>query len=50
MKNDLSIIQLIREGVNFDFNLDGAKARLGSVLIYTVPLINSLFVLDQSAA
>jgi len=31
--NPLSIIQLLRKGVNFDFNLDGATASLGSVLV-----------------
>jgi hypothetical protein len=47
--NLLSIIQLMRKGVNFDFNLDGATASLGSVLVYEAPLINSLFVLKASA-
>jgi hypothetical protein len=46
--NLLSIIQLMRKGVNFDFNLDGATASLGSVLVYEAPLINSLFVLRAS--
>jgi hypothetical protein len=39
----------MRKGVNFDFNLDGATASLGSVLIYEAPLINILFVLKASA-
>ena len=47
--NLLSIIQLMRQGVNFDFNLDGAMASLGSVLVYEAPLINSLFGLKISA-
>jgi hypothetical protein len=38
----------MRKGVNFDFNLDGATASLGSVLVYEAPLINSLFVLRAS--
>jgi hypothetical protein len=46
--NLLSIIQLMRKGVNFDFNLDGGTASLGSVLVYEAPLINSLFVLRAS--
>jgi len=47
--NDLlSIIQLMRKGVNFEFNLDGAIASLGSVLVYQAPLINSLFILRTS--
>jgi hypothetical protein len=46
--NLLSIIQLMRKGVNFKFNLDGAIASLGSVLVYQVPLINSLFILRTS--
>jgi len=46
--NLLSIIQLMRKGVNFDFKLDGATASLGSVLVYEAPLINSLFVLRAS--
>ena len=46
--NLLSIIQLMRKGVNFEFNLDGAIASLGSVLVYQVPLINSLFILRTS--
>jgi len=33
------------DGVNFDFNLDGATTSLGSVLVHEAPLINSLFVL-----
>jgi len=40
-----SIIQLMRKGVNIQFNLDGAIASLGSVLVYQAPLINSLFIL-----
>jgi len=48
--NLLSIIQLMRKGVNFDFKLDGATASLGSVLVYEAPLINSLFVLKATAA
>jgi len=44
----LSIIQLIRKGVNFEFNLDGAIACLGTVLVYQAPLINSLFILRTS--
>jgi len=48
--NLLSIIQLMRKGVNFDFKLDGAMASLGSVLVYEAPLINILFVLKASAA
>jgi len=47
--NLLSIIQLMQKEVNFDFNLDGATASLGSVLFYEAPLINSLFVLKASA-
>ena len=43
--NLLSIIQFMRKGVNLDFNLDGATASLGSVLVYETPFINSLFVL-----
>ena len=46
--NLLSIIQLMWEGVNFEFNLDGAIASLGSVLVYQAPLINSLFKLRTS--
>jgi hypothetical protein len=46
--NLLSIIQLMRGGVNFNFQLDGATASHGSVLVYEVPLINSLFVLRTS--
>ena len=48
--NILSIIQLMRKGVNFDFKLDGATASLVSVLVYEAPLINSLFMLKASAA
>jgi hypothetical protein len=48
--NLLSIIQLMRKGVNFDFKLDGATVSLGSVLVYEALLINSLFVLKASAA
>jgi hypothetical protein len=44
----LSIIRLMRKGVNFEVNLDGAIASLGSVLVYQVPLINSLFILRTS--
>jgi hypothetical protein len=46
--NLLSIIQLMRKGVNFEFNLDGAIASLGSVLVYQAPLINSVFILRTS--
>jgi hypothetical protein len=46
--NLLSIIQLMRKAVNFEFNLDGAIASLRSVLVYQVPLINSLFILRTS--
>jgi len=46
--NILSVIQLMRKGVNFDFKLDGATASLGSVLIYQAPLINRLCVLRAS--
>jgi len=49
MNNLLSIIQLLREGVNLDFKLDGVTASLGSVLVYEAPLINSQFVLRPSA-
>ena len=45
----LSIIQLMRKEVNFDFKLDAATLTLGSVLVYEAPLINSLFVLKASA-
>jgi len=48
MNNLLSIIQLLRKGVNFDFGIDGATASLGSVLMYEAPLINSPFVLRAS--
>jgi len=48
--NLLSIIQLMRKGVNFDFKLDQATASLGSVLVYEAPLINSLFVLTATSA
>jgi len=48
--NHLSNIQLMQKGVNFDFNLNGATARLGSVLVYEAPLINGLSVLKASAA
>jgi len=46
--NLLSIIQLMRIGVNFNFKLNGATASLGSVLVYEALLINSLFVLRAS--
>jgi len=46
--NLLSIIQLMRKGVNFNFKLDGATASRGSVLVYEAPLINSLVVLRAS--
>jgi hypothetical protein len=46
--NLLSIIQLMRKGENFELNLDGAIASLGSVLVYQAPLINSLFILRTS--
>jgi hypothetical protein len=48
--NLLSILQLLRKGVNFDFKLDGATASLGSVLVYEAPLIKSLFVLKTTSA
>jgi len=48
--NVLSITQLMRKGVNFEFNLDGVIASLGSVLFYQVPLSNSLFILSSSAS
>jgi len=48
--NLLGIIQLMREGVNIDFKLDGATVSLGSVLFNKAPLINSLFVLRDSTA
>jgi hypothetical protein len=48
--NLLSIIQLMRKRVNFNFKLDGATARLGSVLVYEAPLMNSLFLLKVTAA
>jgi hypothetical protein len=38
----------LRKGVNFDFDLDGVTASLGSVLIYEAPLFNSLFILKAS--
>jgi hypothetical protein len=46
--NLLSIIQLMRKGVNFDFKLNGVTTSLGSVLVYEAPLINCLFVLRAS--
>jgi len=46
--NLLTIIPLIRKGVNFDFKLSGATASLGSVFVYEAPLMNSLFVLRGS--
>jgi len=46
----LRIIQLMRKGVNFDFELDGATASLGSVLVYEAPLINSLFMPKATSA
>jgi hypothetical protein len=48
--NLVRIIQLMREGVNFEFKLDAATANLGSVLVYEAPLINSMFVLKATAA
>jgi len=48
--NLLSLIQLMRKGVNLNFNRDGATASLGSVLVYQALLINSLFVLKASSA
>jgi len=48
--NLLSIIELMRKGVDFDSNLDGATGNLRSVLEYEALLINSLFVLKESAA
>jgi hypothetical protein len=39
--NLLSIIQLMRQGVNFDFNLDGARASVDSVLVYEALLLKS---------
>jgi len=44
----LSIIELMWKRVNFEFNLDGAIAILGSVLVYQAPLINSPFILRTS--
>jgi len=35
----------MQKGVNLDFELNGAMASLGSVLVYEALLINSLFVL-----
>jgi hypothetical protein len=46
--NLVSIIQLMRKGVNFGFTLAGAIASLGSVLVYPASLINSLFILRTS--
>ena len=46
--NLLSIIQLMRKRVNFEFNLDRAIASLRSVLVYLAPVINSLFILRTS--
>ena len=40
----------MRKRVNFNFKLDEAMASLGSVLIYEVPLMNSLYVLRASTA
>jgi len=40
----------MQNGVNFEFNLDGAIASLGSVLVYLAPSINSLFFLRTSPA
>jgi len=48
--NLLSIIQLMPTVVNFGFNLDGAIASLGSVLVYQAPLINSVFILRTSSS
>jgi len=48
--NIFSIIQLMRHRINFDFKLDGATASLGSIPVYEAPLINSLFVLNATAA
>jgi hypothetical protein len=46
--NLLGIIQLMRKGVDFNFNLDGATVSFGSVVVYEAPLINSLLVLRVS--
>jgi hypothetical protein len=46
--NCISIIQLMQKGVTLNFKLDEATASLGSVLVYTAPLIISLFVLIAS--
>lgn len=48
--NLLSIIQVMRKGVSFDFKLDGATTSLRSVLLYEAPLINILFVHRTSTA
>ena len=48
MNNLLSIIQLMRKGIIFDFKLDRATTSLGSVLVYDTPLTKSLFVLRAS--
>jgi len=37
----------MRKGANYNFNLDGAKASLGSVLFYETPLIKSLFLCES---
>jgi hypothetical protein len=47
-KNHASIIQLMREGVNFNFKLNGATASLGSVLVCEASLVNIQFVLRAS--
>ena len=46
--NLLSIIQSLRNDVNFNFKLDRATASLRSVLVYEAPLVNCLFVLRAS--
>jgi hypothetical protein len=44
--NLLSVIQLMKKGVRFDFTLDkGAVATVGSTLVYQASLINDLFML-----
>jgi len=46
--NHLRIIQLMRKGVNFELNFNGAIASLGSVLVYQPPLINNKFIIRAS--
>jgi len=44
--NVLSVIQLMKKGVQFDVTLEkGAIATFGSALVYHAPLINDLFML-----